>query len=320
MKSKIQKLGWFLFCLILCLTAIEQSELALLRNSRHPYILKIKSVLQKEQLVDISFWGSSTTWVHFNPLQIEEATDYSVYNYGLNGTNFHQYFGLVDEYLEDNDKSEILVFGLNIHGLQRRDQFTRNYFWLPFTHNNNVFRTIDFVNHQDAQRIKYVPFYKITLVDKHAISPIVSTFKSHFNNSLKENDEIKGFQPQYIDSKPELQLDTFTIDINEENVDLMIRCFKKYKEKGQKIILMITPCFEASQKAATNLDELLITIKKIEQKAGVDIVINFLEDNICRNRDLFYNQTHLNAEGAEIITDMFIDSLNSFITINRVEF
>jgi len=78
---------------------------------------KINAVMKHELDEDITVWGASTAYVHFDAPMISDSLNLSTFNMGIDGTNIDQYYGLLKEYLNYTKNIFLNYFYLELDGL-----------------------------------------------------------------------------------------------------------------------------------------------------------------------------------------------------------
>lgn len=261
------------------------------------YVGKINKVLNKKVNEDITIWGASTAEGNFAPKIISEATGLSCFNMGLDGTNIHQYGGLLENYLNKvSDKKVIIAF--DIHGgLMRRKSAYQIYNWLHTFNNKQVSSSYSEINNSQYLKIKYIPFYKLLLYGKHN----VKYFKEKTDSFFFEN---QGFVPRsgiIIPSKEEKKI-KFS---NDSIVVNQIKSICKLAgTNNNQIYLVLTPCFHMGLKGGTNTDLVLNNLKSLQNK-NVHF-LNFSNHPMNLEKKYFKDNTHLNKSGAKFFSKIFI--------------
>ena len=260
------------------------------------YVGKINKVLNKKVNEDITIWGASTAEGNFVPKIISEATGLSCFNMGLDGTNIHQYGGLLENYLNNVSNKKVII-AFDIHGgLMRRKSAYQIYNWLHTFNNEQVSSSYSEINNSQYLKIKYIPFYKLLF---YGINN-VKYFKEKTDSFFFKN---QGFTPRngtIIHNKQENQI-TFS---NDSSVVNKIRGIcKLVNENNNQVYLVLTPCFHMGLKGGTNTDLILNNFKSLQSK-NVQF-LNFSNHPMNLEKKYFKDNTHLNNKGAKFFSKIF---------------
>lgn len=301
-KKQIFQLLGFFGILLITLFAVENLMLVGLKKSRDEFNRKLNAVVNDKIDADLTIWGSSTALVHFNPEIIDEVVEMNAYNMGMNGSNFNQYFGLLKEYVERNPNNQHIVITININGFNSRELFNNNHFWIPYYNVGNIYEGSLFVNDRNW-KVKNIPFYRLTIIDKHALRPILRSYLS--KQVLKDvpMPSRKGFFPRNIKSYKGKN-SPFEIDIQRRNINKLVEVCREIQNENMNLYLVTTPAFIESQNNAMNLKEFVFVMDSISAELNIPH-LNFLGDSICYKKSLFYENIHLNEEGANLLSRKF---------------
>ena len=270
---------------------------------------KINLVINHDLDVNVSVWGASTALVNFNPQLIEDSLKFSAFNMGINGVNIDQYNGLLKEYLNYTKKSKFLIIAIDIYGgLEKREQFYELQNWLHHVNNDNIYDCLTDIDYNTIFRARYIPFYSITLYNKHAFPLIRSAF---FNTSSSQYQFSNlGFEPNNA------QMDLKAIDTNQMVIPINQVVLKKLRSScllalSKKItpIVVITPCYKDGLNKIKNTEDFVELVQTLEND-NIN-VYNYLNSPISSNPSFFKDNTHLNVIGADTFTIDIIKKLKS---------
>ena len=268
---------------------------------------KINGIMNHELDPELSIWGASTAWVHFDASLIETKTGVSTFNMGLNGTFYDQYRGLLNHFIHSSKKAKYIVIALNIQELAKKEQLYRPqnfYHYLNDPYINETFSTFD----RKKVLSMHIPSYILTTYDLEFYQKILS-------KETSSPDDIKGFHPndlQWINSH-----NTSTKDIEIDSLNLMyLQKTIQYSKKNQITpIICITPFYCETEQAISTFTKELELLNQFAITNDV-ILLNYLTSPLSLNKSLFYNHLHMNSKGAELLTNAFItDFKTSFKTI-----
>lgn len=272
---------------------------------------KINAVMSHSIDEEVMIWGASTALVHINPQIISKELHLSSYNMGLDGTGIDQYNGLLEEYLSYSKRCKYLIIVLDIPGsLGERNAIYSIHLWntyFPFTRINRTLREIDPIT---ANKCDWIPFFRLTLYDRHSFALL----KDNLFTQNQSVDKHRGFTPKNIPSiamsnyaKPKPRI----VNISERPFDKLRTVCSIAKQKGIQPIISISPCYIDGLHSLTNKEEF---IKKVMSLTNENvIVLNQSETELSYQPELFYNNTHMTAQGADLYTSMLASQIKSSV-------
>ena len=271
---------------------------------------KINRILFTDETFDITFWGSSTAQNYFNDSLIGKLLNKTVFNFGINGTSFDQYQGLLEAYIEKADLGQLVVISLDIHGLIKRKALYQPYYYIHTFSNDLMYYALKAVDYEYVWKGRYVPFYQLTQYGKHNLTLIKKEI-------FKENQfESYGFYPQNkVWSSAEVTSDTsLKLDSAYAN-PIVLNNLKNIIEmglaKGLKICVVTTPLFYEAKSTLRGLDVFNKVLKDFNRSGC--FTLNYLNDDLCKEKGLFFNNTHLNGKGADLFSEKISQDLKNYL-------
>ena len=300
-------------CLVvLSIIALSGTDYVLkqtMRSCKIGTVGKINCVMNHDLDVELTIWGASTAYLNFNPQIRIDSLGYSTMNMGIDGTSIDQYNGLLEEYLSYTEKSKYIIIAIDVHGgLVEREKLYHLHNWLHHVDNLNVRNCLSDIDPGLMRKSKYVPFYDLTLYDKHAFPYFRKTLLYPEDEYIIEN---HGYQPnstESIDSTGNPAMAPVSkIPVGE-------RCLKKIldssilaKEKGITPIIVITPCYEIGFAQLDGGSDVIAAINLLQDE-GIT-VIDLSSSYISTEAKYFKDNTHLNSIGADKLTLLLVTEL-----------
>ncbi len=305
MKKNIIKLALLVLGTTLSLWFTQCFIISTMKNCTSGTIGKINAVMRHQIDVEVSIWGASTAYVNINPKIMIDTLHQSVINMGIDGTNIDQYAGLLHEYLDYTKKTKRLIIALDLHGgLEERNSFYHLHNWLHHTNNQHIFNCLSDIDYQTMNKLKYVPFYSLTLFDKHAFP----YFRKSLFNPHKEFDfKNRGFSPAGNMSITNQIDTTITASINARPIKKLTALLSKAKHKNIMTYLVITPCYIKGLSQIKNSKDFISTVKTFACENVK--VLDFSNCSISKGATLFKDNTHLNSRGADEFTRLLSHEL-----------
>jgi len=277
-----------------------------LSNARFGTVGKINGVINHDLDYELTVWGASTSYVNINPQVLSDSLGLGSFNMGIDGTNIDQYSGLLNEFLGYTKKSKYLLIALDINGgLANRTSLYNVHNWIQHIDNQNIYEAFSEIDDKLAFKMRYIPYYKLTLFDKHAFS----------NYRMALEQKKGGYEIDHMGYNPVDQVYNVNNDeIQPFNVPIDSRCLNKIdhalkiaQRKGIKCYIIVTPCYKDGYDKFLNRD---LFKKKIFKFQSENVkVLDFSESYLSSSKEYFYNNTHLNSRGANAFSKMIGDSI-----------
>lgn len=259
------------------------------------------SILDGELNSEIFIYGSSRAWVSFDPQIIEESLSSRAFNLGMDGHTISlQYFRHVVA-LQHNPKPKLIIHSMDHNSLQRGNFYNSDQF-LPYmlwdsTFYNSLLTYGDFM---------YVD-YKVPLIRYFKKTDAIrAAFKVILQPGANTPQRIKGYQGQdrswnedFSNASKEMQ--EYIVIPDDSTVALFDRYLSECREQNIKVILVYSPVYIEGQAFIKNQKQIIELYKQFSAKYGL-LLLDFSDDEICRDKKYFYNSTHMNKTGSELFT------------------
>ncbi|GAB5526292.1 MAG: hypothetical protein Roseis2KO_41640 [Roseivirga sp.] len=239
---------------------------------------------------DILIIGSSRAESNFVSLDMEEQLGLTVWNAGMNGQILPYWYALMSKVIERHTPKAVII---NINPLSlTQDPDISAYdraagLLRPYYGSNTGIDTI--VNRASK--------YEQYLV-KSNLYRYNSTYLHFINSYLTGNEKLenKGWKTKKKSiKKGQYQEHNLIYNrISKESMRLMESLIKKLKSKGIKVIVVVSPTYNANVAHSNSIEQL-------KTSEGID-VINFANHSIRTNHQFFKDRTHLNVTGAKRFT------------------
>lgn len=260
---------------------------------------------------DIAIYGSSRSWVQFDPKILSDSLNIKVYNFGIDGHNFCLQYLRHIEFLKHNEKPKTIILSVDIFSLQKKEDLYQLEQFLPYMlWNSNI-------QEHTSSFIGYNKFdYYLPLVRYSGKSNVLRLIKENITEDKKpiryRRKGFRGMDREWNDdldkAKSKKKLYEITTD---PGIILLFDSFiENCKTNNIELILVYAPEFIEGQDFISNRDDLLNLYQKIASKHSLKFY-DYSRDSICLNKAYFYNATHLNKKGAEIFSKDFANKLKA---------
>lgn len=242
---------------------------------------------------DILFFGASEVSHSFISTKVTKETGLSSYNLASDGCGIYYQYPLLETILEKHKPKVILISAYQLTQ-EDSDYITRMF---PYYHNNNYVKQI----------IDHI----------HPREPLKLAFKGYvFNSQIirifdGRNDNSKGYVPLaankgIIENQGFMELPEGKVyKISNETKVYFTKFLKKAVSSGVKVYVYVPPILEKINEPYLN------SVKSITINAGANLMDFSTDYSILNRKELFIDNIHLNHNGAEILTDKFLEILKN---------
>jgi len=266
---------------------------------------KINAVVDHKLDAEITIWGASTAYVNINPKIIQDSLKMTTMNMGIDGTNIDQFYGLLNEFLNYTQKSKFLIIAIDAPGgICNRKYIYNLHNWIHHLDNENIYESLKDIDSSLIVKSKYVPFYKMTMYNKHSFS--------YFRKSLFNQENKYSFPELGFENTKKAIINSITL--TPRRVEIGLRAFKKLKDvcdlavkRNIRPIIVITPCYVKGQEYIINYDKITEKVQSISNKKIS--VFDFSKDSFSFEQKHFLDFTHLNLQGSKSFSSKLAQSL-----------
>lgn len=251
---------------------------------------------------DIVVYGSSRALRHFDPDILQDELGLSVYNCGMDGHQFWMEYYRHKMYIAHNNKPELIIQSLDSFTLQRPG-FLYNYMqFLPY-----MFLNWSLYDHVKMLEGFTKPDFVIPLVryfgETKALNSALSVL---FNGSNNVKGRTKGYAPVQKEWGNDLDFaieksENIEIPVSTDTKKLFEHYIRECKDLGIKLIFVYSPEYIDGQKYISNRKQMLDYYYRISEQYKIPL-LDFSENDICFDKQYFYNSLHMNKRGAELFS------------------
>ena len=261
---------------------------------------------------DLVFIGASSCWASYNPVVFDTILGISTYNLGIDGHSWDPCqplrYDTYMRYAEKKPKYVVINIDMGTFGIMKEPQYEREqffpYFWLDDSLVSAVREMKEF-----SIMDRYCPMWRYIGYRRWIEAGVASTFgKEHF-----EDDGVyKGHRGnEYPWDRASLNtMDSVTIEFYPDEVESFIQFIETRKADGQEVLLVMSPVYHELQEQFTNRDAMCASYDSIATIAGIKL-INYWNHPMVQDSTYFYNSTHLNKQGADLISEKLAYDLES---------
>ena len=296
MKNYKRIIIFILILLTLIYVLQECLDIAYKKRANQKFTKILNHKVDKQVMV----FGSSVAYHLFDPFIIGKKTNLSVYNMGWDGVFFVQYNGLIHEYLSYEKNCKYIILACDFDNLGKNDLITRPDLMYAYAGNPNIYESLHDMEPRKLAMVKYIPGYKLTLLNKSFYKDILFTGGEDDNKTL-------GYDPMNTDSFQVRSDTSFYARYDEKIYQELQQCINAITARGIKVVIVMTPVYRDGYRLILNAEEI-----KNKYKALVNSNVFFFDYTtapISQSKACFYNYSHLNARGAAAFSDSVSNDL-----------
>lgn len=251
---------------------------------------------------DLAVYGSSRAWVHIDPKVLEDSLGLKTYNFGIDGHNFWLQYLRHLEYIEYNKKPKAIIVAVDIYSLQKRNDLFEYDQFLPYMlWNENIKLYTDSYN-----GFEFGDYYLPLVRYFGELRGPKAVLKFGYNENFQTPYRDKGFRG--IDKKwnkdlekAKIRMKKYVVKLHRPSIDLFNKFLEECQISDIEVILVYAPEYIEGQNFIANKSEVIKVFQDFRAKYNL-IFLDYSDDAICNQRDLFYNASHLNKGGAELFS------------------
>jgi len=260
---------------------------------------KFSEVFRHRADAEVMIFGSSVAYQDIDPRIIQGATGKTSYNMGWDGIFFVQYNCLIKEYLSYESQCRYIVIACDFENLGKNELISRPDLFMAYVNNNHVYQSLHEIEPVKIFCSRFIPGYKLTILNKN--------FYKDMLMSAPDSNSLLGFGPSHEawdktgDEKPEnARYDEHIFNELRSTID-------EINKKGIKVILVMTPVYEAGYKLIPNSEWIKSKYRSLSNK---DVYfLDYTADSMCKTKAYFHNYGHLNETGANVFSHTFTNDL-----------
>lgn len=272
-------------------------------------------ILNKNVDDDLIIYGSSRSFVHINPEILDEELNVNSYNLGLNGhkIKFQKYRH--DLALSNNLKPKNVIINLDINALIDVEPYSARQFLPMLFFNKYLYDLLD-----DSLDISkwdlFIPLIRYREFDMKPSEFFMEMYKVYMYSNYDQYKRKKGFIGNESDWEPGVsKCENIKLSVN--RIQDLIDIIEDLKKINANIILINSPEYITQIESEINRQEIIDLYTKISDKYNIPF-IDYSNDSINYQKDLFYNTDHLNAKGANIFTKKLVEDIKPHIKYSEV--
>lgn len=266
----------------------------------------------------IVFFGSSRIYLHINPSIIEEKTGKTAYNLAKDGTNIEQALFTLEEYLIHNTRPDIVVFDADVMQLDNDKLLFQKEFFKKFQYFSN--HTMDLFGYSYLKKLS-IWLVPSQIFSNQGVGDLFNSVKSILPRKKEWYIDKKDFGSWIFIKGAHLKKYAETFKVNDKS--LHFKSDENRKNVYSKLLLLQKRCHFLLILLETPM---LSGLDNKTRKIGVDFFNNISSKNdnvfyisyfndldLLTDQSLWFNETHLNIFGANLLSAKLATDINDII-------
>jgi hypothetical protein len=262
--------------------------------------------------------GSSRAYYHYRPSVLSGALSLTTYNIGTTGGNLTLQLPKLKFYLEHNATPLVLVQDLSVHDLAEIEETIFEPFrYLPFLRNRQLYdglRDID----PGLWVHRYLPATNLIYLGPDFQTAVLRDLLACRNGRQDYLED--GFSNEYKDRQPEADAwlrsgASIELAVFDENIEHLEELIELCKANGIDLVLVTSPVYSEALAKMDNYDMVTSQIRQTAEANGV-YYVDYSEDSVSGNKNLFYDNNHLNVRGATLFSDLLARDLSRYLRLD----
>ena len=274
---------------------------------------RMKEIFENKTPYDMIFIGSSRTLMNIYPKAIDSICGTNSYNAGITGARMMDYELILKGYLINHPPPKTLVLLIDLLSFGKKKEIRQHTEYYPFLDNSAVYNTLQKYGYYPGLA-KVLPFFCYTELDDYNKENIIRLLRGRGGDTclLSPTMQYKGFFSVLGKMQP-YGIGKVRYDIYNESLASLDEVISVCRKANIKLVFAYAPEYNFEYEKLTSNSDTIFSV--ITEKARVN-GIPFLRDDslaLCQNKALFWNQVHLNEQGAIEYSAVIAEELNGIL-------
>lgn len=249
---------------------------------------------------DILIFGSSRAIHHYNPSILGKKLGMSCYNCGEDGMGIILSYGRYKMF-QKRHQPKLIIYDIEVaYDFLKNDNSKYLGLLRPFYDEPEIKSIFEEVSSNEKYKmISHLYRYNSRWLD------IIAQYRSNSNVYAREY----KFAPlqRTMDYEPEEYKFASDEDCDELKLGIWDRFLTDCERNNTKVIFVISPVYGEKS------NHLLKPFTELIQKHGITLLDHFSDEHFIHNKELFADKMHLNKKGANQLSEMISEEINSLI-------
>lgn len=248
---------------------------------------------------EIVITGSSRAVTHYDSRIIQATTGRSTFNLGINGSQTDMQLAMLKAYLNHNTRPGLLIHNLDLFTFITTKEIYDPAQYFPYLDEEPIFNAVKKI-YPEAWKWRTLPLYP------YAVEDMRFTWLGGIRGFLGWNpteDRFQGFTPRHTPWTGEFERfkaahpEGLRFEIEAEGLQALDELVAICRQRGIRVLLVYSPVYYEMRALETNRDEVFAHFRRISERYDAPIW-DYSDSPVARDKQLFYNSQHLNADGA----------------------
>jgi hypothetical protein len=304
MKKFIFKISWFALPIVLIAFPLDILLSHYLKKSnQYPGEFEVwNDIYTSRAECEVAVYGSSRAWVQINPTVLGDSLQKTVYNFGIDGHNFWLQYLRHKELLKFNKQPKLIVLSVDILTLQKVSNLYQLDQFLPYMLYNKSIAEFTSSYTGYKQYDYYLPLIRYS-GKTDALHTLVKIAGHNQELEKYRNKGFRGMDKVWSDDfdKAKKQNQSIKLTLHKPSLELFENFINEVKQLGITLVLVYCPEYIEGQAYVSNRSDLINLYTDYATKHNL-VFLDYSNDKICTDKNLFYNAMHLNSTGADFFS------------------
>lgn len=266
---------------------------------------------------DLVLLGASSCWAHYNPAILDSILGISTYNLGIDNHPWSPVIPIrYNTYIRyAHKKPKYVLINIDIATFNSKTgPYEREQFFPFLGEDDSLISQVENCK-EFTWGERYLPIWRYIGYREEIQNGVTSFFGK---KKFKDDGVYKGHRGNtYSWDRASLNtMDSIPLEYNYEAVVSMLQFISDRKAEGQVVLLIKTPVYNELQERLTNGDEMCARYDSIALVADVAL-LDYWNHPVVLDSTYFCNSTHLNKQGADIISVQLALDLDSLGIVDK---
>jgi hypothetical protein len=251
---------------------------------------------------DLAIMGSSRAWVQISPMIIEDSLGVTAYNLGVDGHNFPLQRIRFATFRAHNPPPRWLILVIDMDGfVPGADVYNKEQFLPYMLWNSSLQEQMD--GHAGfTWADHHIPMVRYA-GKPQLLYEVMTTLLSTRHGPTYRTKGYRGMDRVWNKDLERVQCThgSIMLTVDSNVVDQFKAFLAERAAEGTRTILVNPPQYLEGQRIYLNRKEVLDVYHSAARANGLPL-LDYSDDPICLQQDLFYNSNHMNRKGSELFS------------------
>lgn len=249
---------------------------------------------------DVVLMGSSRMAHHYNPSIIEDSLNMTCYNIGADGNGIIMQYGFYKLFSE-RYVPKVIIYDISRFDIYQDDNIKYLDWLRPYYNSKSIQQIFQDVDSQESLKM-HSNFYKYNTKWISIVSNFIHPVEKYKNGFQPKNGKL-NYNPEPNEEEV-LLIDTL-------KMNYLKQLITSTKESGCLLIFMVSPNY-----CNNHSEKFYEPVIKLAEENDIPFWNYDLDEKFVGHKEMFYEPTHLNADGANLYTAEVARKLRDYLVNN----